>query len=83
MVFRLLVAVRPGPTPVFLSFLPDQLLFLGVLEPMLVALHLRPYRLRPHKLWLWNTSLDKISRFRRHSFKERFRVYPFSLLDSP
>ena len=42
--FRLQVAVGPRPTPVFLSFLPDQLLLFGAPEPEQVTLSLRLFR---------------------------------------
>jgi hypothetical protein len=42
MEFPLQIAV--GPTPAFLSFLPDKLLFLGALEPVQVTPSRRPFR---------------------------------------
>jgi hypothetical protein len=42
MEFPLQIAV--GPTPAFLSFLPDKALFLGSLEPVQVTPSRRPFR---------------------------------------
>ena len=44
MEFRLQIGVRQGPAPVFVSFLPDQLLFLEAPEVVQETLPLRPFR---------------------------------------